>query len=472
AGCGLRADPQMTGQPLRSQLRLPERFTAPLPIPRQMEPLRRDSTTDYFEIEQRAASVELIPGVRTRILGYDGTFPGPTIRTRSGRRAVVTHHNRLGVPTVVHLHGGHTPAASDGYPTDLVRPGTSRDYDYPMRQRADVLWYHDHTMDATSSQVYRGLFGLHLVTDDEDEALPLPRGVRDLPLLITDRAFAEDGSFRYPARAGGHGHHGHGVADSHVEGVLGDVMLVNGAPWPAYEVDAARYRLRVLNACSARRLELALDPAGPLVQIGSDGGLLAAPVTHQQVGLAPAERFDLVVDFSAYPVGTEVTLRNRRGSGSTDAIMRFVVARRARDDSRIPARLSTVEPLDTTGARVRHWRLTRGDIGGRAGWVVNGKPFDPDEVHGTVPLGTTEIWRFYSDLHHPVHVHLDPFQVIGRGGHEPGPYDAGWKDTVDVRPAEHVDVAIRFTDYAGRFLVHCHNLEHEDSMMMAAFQTR
>ncbi len=469
AGCGLRVDPGMTGQPVSSLLPLPKRFTVPLPVPQVLRPVRRDSTTDYYEIEQRAARVELLPGVRTEVLGYQGTFPGPTLVTRSGRRAVVRHRNALSGSTVVHLHGGHTPAASDGYPTDEVRPGGSRAYEYPMRQRAAMLWYHDHTMGATSSQIYRGLFGLHIVTDDEDDALPLPRGDRDVPLVITDRAFAEDGAFRYPSLPG---HHGHGVAGSHVEGVLGDVILVNGAPWPVLEVEAARYRLRVLNACGARRLELALDPPGQLTQIGSDGGLLAAPVRHDQVLMAPAERFDLVVDFSAYPVGSRVTLRNRRGSGGTDAVMRFVVARKARDHSRVPARLSAIEPLDTTAARVRHWRFTRGAVDGQPGWVVNGEPFLADRMHATVPLGEVEIWRFHSDLHHPVHVHLDPFQVTGRGGHEPGPYDAGWKDTVDLRPAEHVDVAIRFTDYAGRYLVHCHNLEHEDAMMMAAFRTR
>ena len=121
---------------------------------------------------------------------------------------------------------------------------------------------------------------------------------------------------------------------------------------------------------------------------------------------------------------------------------------------------------------MREWSFTRGDVNGEHGWVVNGRPFDPEEMQATVPLGETEIWRFRTDLHHPVHVHLDPFQVIARGTQEgPGEFDHGWKDTVDVRPAEHVDVAVRFTDYAGPYLIHCHNLEHEDRMMMAAFAT-
>jgi FtsP/CotA-like multicopper oxidase with cupredoxin domain len=462
----------MTGQAVQSRLPRPRRFTTRLPIPPVLEPVRSTADTDHFQVEQMVAKQELLPGVPTEVFGYLGMFPGPTIRTRSGRRAVVRHRNTLPVPTVVHLHGGHTPAASDGYPTDLVAPGTSQNYEYPMRQRAATLWYHDHSMNLTSENVYRGLFGMHIVGDEEDDALPLPRDERDIPLIIVDRSFAEDGSLLYPSGGHEHSHGEHGVPDSHVEGLLGDVMLVNGAPWPVLEVDAVRYRFRVLNACNARRLDLALDPERPMIQVGSDGGLLAAPRTHRHLVAAPGERFDLVVDFSAYPVGSTVTLRNLLGGGETASILRFVVARRGNDDSSVPKRLSTIEPLDTADARVRTWRFSRGEVHGRAGWVINGEPFDPDKIVATVPLDTVEIWRFHSDLHHPVHVHLNPFQVIGRGRGAPGPFDGGWKDTVDVRPAEHVDVAVRFSDYRGRSLVHCHNLEHEDTMMMAAFQTR
>jgi spore coat protein A, manganese oxidase len=474
-----------TGELVRSAARLPERFTTALPRLQRLEPVRQGGR-DVFEVTQRAADLEILPGVRTRALTYGGTFPGPLLETRSGREAVVRHTNRLDVPVSVHLHGGHTPAASDGYPTDLVHPGETREYHYPMRQRAATLWYHDHRMDFTGEQVYRGLVGMHLVRDDEEDALPLPRGDRELALVVVDRAFDADGQLAYPSRSGhpvGHGGHGEshgegGADDGHVEGVLGDVMLVNGAPWPVVDVDAARYRLRILNGCNARRLDLVLDPPPPggssFVQVGSDGGLLEAPREHDHLTMAQAERLDVVVDFSAYPVGTRVRLRNRLGDGPTADVMRFDVARRGKDDSAPPerlGRLSTIEPYDTSGARVREWRLTRATGEDRPGWVINGRPFDPEEMHAEVPLGQVEVWRFFADMHHPVHVHLDPFQVIGRGGADPGDFDHGWKDTVDVRPAEHVDVAIRFDDYVGPFLMHCHNLEHEDRMMMAAFAT-
>jgi spore coat protein A, manganese oxidase len=467
-GLALAIPRGQTGELVRSQVRVPRPYTVPLPVPPVARPVRTDATTDYYELVQREAELEILPGVRTRVFGYDGMFPGPTLVTRSGRPAVVTHRNELAVPVAVHLHGGHTPADSDGYPTDLIPPAGRRDYTYPMRQPAATLWYHDHRMDFTGPQVYRGLAGFHLVTDQEQDALGLPAGDRDIPLMITDRSFAEDGSFHYPSH-----HHGAGVTDTHMEGVLGDVILVNGAPWPILEVTANRYRLRLLNASSARRYRLSLDPPRtPLVQIASDGGLLERPVAHDSVLLAPGERCEVVVDFGAVAPGTELTLRNGLGAGDAGEVMRFRVTGRGSDDSRVPQRLSRIEPLRPERAvRTRTWTFRRAPTGQHPGWLLDGRAFDPDRIDADVRLGQTEIWRLTSDLHHPVHVHLNPFQVLTRRGGDPGPHDAGWKDTVDLAPSESVDVAVRFTDYPGRYLLHCHNLEHEDMAMMAAFRT-
>lgn len=465
-GLGLRRG--QTGELLRSTAPLPRPYTVPLPIPPVARPARSDATTDFYELTQREADLEILPGLRTRIFGYDGRFPGPTLTTRSGRTTVVTHRNDLPVPVAVHLHGGHTPADSDGYPTDLIAPTGRRDYTYPMRQRAATLWYHDHRMDFTGAQVNRGLAGFHIVTDDEQDALGLPNGDRDIPLMITDRAFGEDGSFRYPAH-----HHGAGVTDAYMEGVLGDVILVNGAPWPVLDVSAARYRLRFLNASSTRRYQLSLDPPRtPLVQIASDGGLLERPVEHAAVILAPGERCEVVVDFAVFQPGTQVTVRNTLGTGTTRDVMRFRVTQRGTDDSRVPQQLSRIQPLlPDRAVRTRTWSFRRAPTGEHPGWLLDGRAFDPERISADVRLGEVEIWRFTSDLHHPVHVHLDPFQVLNRRGGGPGPHDGGWKDTVDISPSESVDVAVRFTDYPGRYLLHCHNLEHEDMAMMAAFRT-
>ncbi|WP_433275651.1 multicopper oxidase family protein [Pseudonocardia xinjiangensis] len=494
AGCGLGSTPGQTGEQLASALPLPEPFRVPLPVPPVARPAGTDpSGADLYRVTQRVADLEILPGTRTPVLGYDGIFPGPTFETRRGRPVVVLHRNELPVPTVVHLHGGHTPAESDGWPLDLVLPVGStadpmthhgmlgdlaageREYRYPMDQRAATLWYHDHRMDFTGPATYRGLAGFHLVRDDVEDALPLPRGERELPLMICDRAFAADGSFAYPGLDQGM-RSVPGVEDDWMEGVLGDVVLVNGAPWPVHEVDAARYRLRLLNSSNARRYRLVLQVPGasdlPLVQIGSDGGLLAAPVTHQALDLAAGERFDVVVDFTALPVGTEVTMVNPLGTGRTTDVMRFRVVRTAKDDSRVPERLADVEPLvPPPGASRRTFRFTRGAVGDHRGWAINGTSFDPERSLADVPLGRTEVWRFVSDVHHPVHVHLDAFQVLRRGSFGPGPYDGGWKDTVDIRPGEIVDVAVRFEHYAGKFVFHCHNLEHEDMAMMATIRT-
>jgi spore coat protein A len=501
SGCST-GSPEQTAVLLASALPTPERFLVPLEVPPVLRPTSTAGGVTRYTVVQRRAALEILPGLKTEVYGYDGLLPGPTIRARRGERLVVTHRNTLDVPTVVHLHGGHTPAASDGFPVDLVLPegsphphrsghshsGSSttghggmsgdvsqgsRDYLYPSDQQAATLWYHDHRMDFTAPQVWRGLAGFHLISDDVEDALALPRDERDIPLMIMDRAFEADGSFRYPS-LDPRLVDPPGVTDEFVSGVLGDVILVNGRPWPVLEVAAARYRFRILNASNARRYALALDPPPPsgpsFVQIGSDSGLLAAPVSHTTVTAAPAERFDVVVDFGAYPVGTEITLTNQLGRGPTDSVMRFRVTARARDDSRIPAKLAQVPPLPAPEAVSRQWRFTRGTQG-QPHWVINQRPFDPARMEAQVPLGRVERWRFYSDVHHPVHVHLDPFQVLSRGGRAPGALDGGYKDTVDLRPGEYVDVAVRFTDHTGAYLVHCHNLEHEDMAMMAAFAT-
>jgi FtsP/CotA-like multicopper oxidase with cupredoxin domain len=493
-GCGPGASAGSTGEALASAVPLPQPYRVPLPVPPVARPTGVDETgAQLYRVTQRVAEAEILPGVRTPILGYDGIFPGPTFETQRGEAVVVRYRNELPVPTVVHLHGGHTPAEHDGWPLDLVLPaGDSRDWQghhgmvgdvaagerehrYPNDQRAATLWYHDHRMDFTGPAVYRGLAGFHIVRDDVEDALPLPRGERELPLMICDRAFAADGSFAYPGLDQGM-RSLPGVEDDWMEGVLGDVVLVNGAPWPVHEVDAARYRLRLLNASNARRYRLALTVPGgpdvPFVQIGSDGGLLAAPVEHQAVELASGERFDVVVDFSVLPVGTEVTMVNGLDGGPAGRVMRFRVVRTARDDSRVPGRLAEFEALvPRNGAPQRTFRFSRGSVGDHRGWTINGASFDPDTSLADIRLGETEVWRFVTDVHHPVHVHLDAFQVLRRGSHGPSDLDRGWKDTVDVRPAEIVDVAVRFSDHAGRFVFHCHNLEHEDMAMMATIRT-
>lgn len=495
AGCGL-ATGERSGVVVTSRLPLPKPFTVPLPVP---DVARPDGGGSAYRLVQRAAEVEIIPGTRTEVWGYDGTFPGPTFDVRRGRPISVAITNELRVPTSTHLHGGVTPPEFDGYPTHLVVPAkhagrfdpatmarmggdpatwklTTGTYvhEYPLDQPAATLWYHDHRMDFTGPQVYRGLAGMFVVRDDVDDALPLPKGHREIPLLICDRAFNEDASFRYPSidpsllREPG-------VARRHHQGVEGDVILVNGAPWPELEVEAVRYRFRMLNASNARRYRLRLDPpppgGRPFVQVGSDAGLLGRPQRLERVVLAGGERADVVVDFGAYPVGTRVTVVNELDTGPAGHVMRFRVARRGKEDSHVPARLADVGPPVAARAVRRRRFDFRLSGPGRHGavWTINGEVFDPGKAIAAPRHGTTELWTLTSDFHHPVHVHLGHFQVRSRGGGKPAPCDAGRKDTVDIRPYEVVEVLVDLTGHLGRYVLHCHNLEHEDMAMMANF---
>jgi len=465
-----------------------ERFTLPLPIPPVLEPVESDETTDYYEITQREATAELLPGYRTTIWGYNGIFPGPTIEARRGRQVVVRQINALPVPVVTHLHGGVTPPESDGYPTDLILPVSGdgghgshggnrtageRVYTYPNQQPAATLWYHDHRMDFTGPQVYRGLAGLYIIRDEVEDALPLPRGQREVPLVITDRIFDDDGELFYPSiddSLTGQP----GVLPNFTNGVFGDTVLVNGAAWPVLDVSNTRYRFRILNAANARPYMLALDPPPPngpaFVQIGSDAGLLTAPVEHEELRVTPAERFDVIVDFSGYPVGTQVVLRNRfDADGATAEVMRFDVVREEQDESRIPVRLVeddiTLHPEDAE--RTRNFQFLGSILGSMS--TVNFKTFDPDRIDAKPRLDSTEIWHFGADPEHPIHLHLAHFKVIERDDREPDPWDVGWKDTVWI-PSGGVRVIARFSGYRGKYVFHCHNLEHEDMMMMANFE--
>jgi len=471
AGCGPTRDPKV----LRSTAKQPPLFQRPLTIPPVLRPAAATTDGDHYQMTVQQASVEILPGLKTRVYGYQGAFPGPTLELKRGRPAFVAQHNALPEPIVTHLHGGHVPTTSDGYPTDLVAAGANRTYAYPVDQRAATLWYHDHRMDHTGRQVWMGLAGMAIVRDDEEAALPLPHGDREVPLLICDRSFGSDGQLYYPTIGDGMAGMDEMIKPAYGGGLLGDMILVNGTPWPYLEVDAARYRFRILNFSNARRYDLALDPPPPggkgLVQIGSDGGLLAAPIKHDSIQMAPGERFDVVVDFSRYKPGTTVTLVNKFNGGNLGKVMQFHITRSATDDSSIPAKLGTVQPLIRSQAvRTRAFRFASGSVHGKDGWLINGHAFSTKRIEASPRLGTTEIWKLASTERHPVHLHLTQFQVLSRRGGAPGQYDHGWKDTVELAPGETVEVIARFDGYRGKYVLHCHNLEHEDMAMMANFQ--
>ena len=427
-------------------------FQSPLAIPPELQPIASDSTTDYYEMTQMESVVEIIPGTSTTIWGYNGITPGPTIRARRGRKVQVTQHNSLPAGVSTHLHGGEIEAASDGHPTDLIPPGSSKTYNYSNIQKACTLWYHDHAVDETAQHVYKGLAGFYIIEDDEELSLNLPSGDYEIPMVIQDRSFNADGSFAYSGNQSGE---------------LGDTILVNGVVQPYLEVANRKYRFRILNGSNRREYVLALSNGQAITQIGTDGGLLESPVDLDNIWMSPAYRVDIVIDFSKVPVGQSVVLQNLDGSGSTAEIMRFDVVRSEVDTSSLPSRLTTIERLDPAQAvTTRRFTFSRR----RGSWVINGRTYDPNRIDANPKVNTVEIWELSnrSMMNHPVHIHLAQFQVLGSTGNLPE--YMGLKDTFVVRPMQTVRVIGRFANYTGKYVFHCHNLEHEDFAMMANFE--
>ena len=438
---------------LADALEVVEPFQVPLRIPRVLKPVRSTDERDYFVTTMREARRRLLPNKRTPIWGFDGAFPGPTIKVARGREAVVRRVNNLDVPVTIHLHGGRVPASSDGHPLDLILPGRHKDYVYPNEQEATTLWYHDHTHHESSRNVYKGLAGLYVIEDPAEDEYNLPGGAYDVPLVLQDRKFRRNGSFKF--------------RDDH-DDVLGPVFLVNGRPAPFFEVANRKYRFRILNASNSRGYQLALDSGEPLVQIASDQGLLAAPAPAATIPLWTGERAEVVIDFSKYPVGTRVVLGDRQDPAdpaSAIPLVAFDVAREETDDSSLPPMFRPIQRL-LTGSVEREFVLEF-DFD-RQLWVINGKTFDPNRIDVKPRLGDTEIWTFrnLSLVTHPMHVHLVRFQVLDRDNLPPSPAEMGWKDTVRVGDGEVVRVAMTFEGHTGRYMFHCHNLAHEDHSMM------
>jgi len=450
----------------------------------------------------------------TVVWGYDDgtgtTYPGPTIEARSGQPVSVNWLNDLrdqgsGQPrtdhvlevdtacihgaadlpkTVTHLHGGHVAAEDDGYPEDAYLPGQQLQYDYPNGQQAGTLWYHDHALGITRLNVYMGLAGLYTVRDDTEDALDLPAGAFEVPLVLQDRRFEPGGALYYP--------------DTWQDHFFGDTPVINGKAWPYLEVTAGKYRFRLVNGSGSRVYTLALaSPHGALdfTVIGTEGGLLPVPVTGlAELTLGPGERYDVVVDFAGLAPGAEVLLSNSapapypNGAPSLPELLKFIVVAGPAFDEPLPGTLRPVVPIDPEEAVIERdfvLRKQADDGCGRSNWLINGLGWN--DITEYPVLGTVETWRFINDsgVSHPMHMHLVFFQVLDRQDYQrvngeivpigeprpPDPWEAGWKDTVMVHPGELVRVIARFEDYAGKYAYHCHILEHEDHEMMRQFQT-
>eukprot|EP01012_Entosiphon_sulcatum_P008636 TRINITY_DN14738_c0_g1_i2.p1 TRINITY_DN14738_c0_g1~~TRINITY_DN14738_c0_g1_i2.p1 ORF type:complete len:639 (+),score=66.87 TRINITY_DN14738_c0_g1_i2:2124-4040(+) len=493
---------RIPGKRLRS-VELPL-YVDELPLPEIATPTSNgDGTTYVFPVEEVKHQFHRdLP--MTTIWGFNGTSPGPTIEARSGKPVSIQWSNQLrysngsyrtdhflrvdhcphganywgDLPRLVfHLHGARTSPRDDGYPEEFLLPGESAVYQFPNNQQAMALWYHDHALGITRLNALMGLVGLYILRDDVEDALKLPSGKYEVPLILQDRTFAEDGSLLYP--------------EKWEMNFFGDYNIVNGKVAPFMRVDRTIYRFRLLNAATSRFYLLALVSAAgsrePVILIGTDGGLLERPLYNQSLVLiAPSERIDVLVDFSAYSNGTELFWKNIAPApfpvggdpaGTPPEMLKFVVGTVTPQSTSIPPYLRPIKRIPEAAA-VKTRIFNFGEVNGPS--VCAGDQFwfgDTwqtsrwDDPVGMPQLDSVEIWEFGNGLddNHPFHLHLVQFQVLNR---DPAPIatDVGWKDTLTVGPGETVRLIANFTDFVGKFPIHCHIMEHEDHEMMRQFQ--
>ena len=406
-----------------------------------------------LDLTAAAGTANIISGKNTAAWMYNGKLPGPTIVAPTGSRVTATFHNQLTQDSVIHWHGILADAANDGHPRQIIHPGQQRSYDFTVNQRAALDWYHPHPHMMTGEQVYRGLAGAFIVRDAIDTGLPgnalrLPVGAYEVPLIIRDVSLDSGGNFQFSNKS---------------SGFWGNTPLVNGTFNPYLPVNRGVYRLRLLNGCNARVLRLALANGAAFTLIGNDGGLLDKTYTVTEITAAPGERFDLLVDFTKLAAGATVMLRE------LDAKWDILEFRGTGDPGTGTLLSGTLSDIDVLSAPANERRFTFDGM-----TRINGKLYDINAVEFTVPFNTTERWTFVTNGNgpHPVHVHGAVFQVERRIGGRGATYDweKGWKDTVLVNDGETVDVLIRFTAHTGLYIMHCHQLAHEDAGMMANFE--
>lgn len=431
------------------------------------------SKAHTVEVRLAAApfQAELVPGKKTNLLAYNGSIPGPTLELAEGDHVVVHFTNNLAEPTTVHWHGMHIPAAQDGSQLAPIAPGASRDiiFDVPVGT-AGTYWYHPHPNGQTASQAEHGLAGVVRVRATND---PLPPEYGDRLVLLSDNRLDPTGQIAETTDT------------DRMNGREGDTVFVNGVVLPTLQVRAGEVaRLRIVNASAARYYQLAI-PNQSLLLVGTDGGLIGAPVERQKILLAPAERIEVLVRATEAP-GTETFLQalpydrgamymDATGMGTLTSPLTNLVRIRYSDAAPapapdVPAVLRPVAPLDVAMAKTRPFVLTENMM--VMDFWINAKKYDSTRVDEQVALGATEIWTVQNngDMDHPFHVHGFRFQVLDRNG-VPEPFVA-WKDTVNVLKTETVRVAIRFDDFPGMWMYHCHILEHEELGMMGMFEVR
>ena len=489
-----------------------KQFVDPLPIPGiAQQQGYRPSPTDpklkvpFYRIQAQPIASKVHRDLPpTKFWSFGPSTPGPTFETRSGEPLLVEWVNALpsehflpldhtihgaeadkpSVRIVVHLHGAKTRPESDGYPEDWIVPGKSSLYYYPNQQDAAMLWYHDHALGINRLNVYAGLLGAFFIRDSMEDALNLPKGKYELPLILCDRLLTREAQLLYPVSPD--------PQSPWVPEIFGNAILVNGKLFPYLEVEPRRYRLRVLNGSNARFYNLSfVDSASgndaPFHQIGTDQGLLPAPVPLKNLEISPGERVDLVVDFGDHR-GAQLVLKN-----DAVVVMQFRVSpKKVTDTSSLAQALRPVPKIPESQA-VQTRLLTLNEYVNKAGnpvmLLLNASHWKMPITEKPV-LGSTEIWSLINPTNdsHPIHLHLVRFQILDRQPYvpwlfqtkrelhfigppePPDPNEAGWKDTVQAHSKMVTRIIVPFEGFSGRYVWHCHILEHEDNEMMRPYE--
>ncbi|WP_214467227.1 multicopper oxidase family protein [Microbacterium flavescens] len=433
-------------------------FDEPLRIP-ELAPSTVEDGVRVFDLEAREGRTSFLPGSETPTLGYNGSYLGPTLVATRGERVRVDVTNSLAESTTVHWHGMHLPAAMDGGPHSPIAAGADWQPEWTVDQPAASLWYHPHLHGRTREQVDAGLAGMFIVQDEEESALALPRdyGVDDIPIIVQDRSFGADGAF-----AGGLG--------MQFDGVLGDTILVNGTVGPFLDVSTELVRLRLLNGSSARMYDFTFADGREFALIGSDGGLLDAPVPSTSIPLSPGERAEIVVALSP---GERVVLQSQapdpalHAGGATFDVLELRAAASLAPSLELPGALADLPRAKESDAAAHRSFVM-------SGLNINDRQMDLGRADFVSTVDTSEVWsvRNENPLPHSFHVHDTQFRVLSVDGREPPPRLSGWKDTIALEQDREYRLLVRFEDYADPttpYMYHCHLLWHEDQGMMGQF---
>jgi FtsP/CotA-like multicopper oxidase with cupredoxin domain len=440
-------------------------FDNELAIPPLAEPTVDEDGRKVFDLRFTAGETRLVDDGPSKTWGLNGSYLGPTLRAERGDDVRVNVTNGVDETTTLHWHGMHLPARMDGGPHQMIEPGETWSPEWTIDQPAASLWYHPHLHGETADHVYRGAAGMFIVDDPgADVDLPDTYGVDDIPLIIQDKSFDDDGSLERSTRM-----------FSSV-GVLGDTILVNGTHDPHVVASTSLVRFRVLNASNARVYNLGFPDDRPFWQIASDAGLLERPYETTRLQVSPGERAEIVVAVSP---GENTVLRSFapdigggpfgrfNGGDDTFDILQIRGAAQLEESPPLPDELGTIDrPDPPDAATTREFRLS--------GTSINGRKMDPNRIDEVVTEGSTEIWEIHNDdgQPHSFHPHLVHFAILDVDGEPPPPELSGWKDTIFVPPGSRMRIIARFEDYTDPdvpYMFHCHVLAHEDSGMMGQF---